>query len=181
MASVVLKKRTRLLQFSWGLLTALLVYLVSELLINSPAFSQSSRMAEIPSSCLPVGLGTLRTEFVTEVREDDIKYRLLDAYLPGDAMPFSVLVSLKDERCELLYSNPMNDFYPYSRVVKQSVARQLALGELRYSINKAGGIDKFRSTLQPSLKDSSWQFSEEDLWAFKQVGIAVSTSVKALQ
>lgn len=181
MANAVLRKRTRLLQFSWGLLTALLVYLVSELLTNIPALSQSLRIAEIPASCLPVGLGTLRTELVTEVREDEIKYRLLDAYLPRDAMPFSVLVSLKDEQCKLLYSNPMNDFYPYSRVVKQSVARQLALGELRYSINKAGGIDKFRSTLQPNLKDSSWQFSEEDFWAFKQVGIAVPKSVKALR
>lgn len=160
MASAVLRKRTRLLQFSWGLLTALLVYLISELLTNFPAFSQSSRIAEIPSSCLPVGLGTLRTEFVTEVREDDTKYRLMDAYLPGDAMPFSVLVSLKDARCKLLYSNPMNDFYPYSRVVKQSVARQLALGELRYSLDKSGSKNKFRSILQPNLKDSSWQFSE---------------------
>lgn len=181
MANAVLKKRTRLLQFSWGLLTALLVYLISEILTNSPALSQSSRIAEIPASCLPVGLGTLRTELVTEVKDDDIKYRLLNAYLPGDAMPFSVLVSLKDEGCKLLYSNPMNDFYPYSRVVKQSVARQLALGELRYSLHKAGGIDKFRSTLQPSLKDSSWQFSEEEIWAFKQVGIAVPASVKALR
>lgn len=85
MASAVLKNRTRLLQFTWGLLTVLMVYLVSELLTNSPALSQSSRIAEIPLSCLPVDLGTLRTEFVTEVREDDTRYRLLDAYLPGDA------------------------------------------------------------------------------------------------
>ncbi|OKH36189.1 hypothetical protein NIES2119_17905 [[Phormidium ambiguum] IAM M-71] len=181
MTSAVLRKRTRLLQFSWGLLTALLVYLLSGLFTNMPALSQFSRMAEIPASCLPVGLGNLRTELVTEVKEDNTKYGLFDAYLPGDAMPFSVLVSLKDEQCKLLYSNPMNEFYPYSRVFNQSVARQLTLGELRYSIDKAGGIDKFRSTLQPSLKDSSWQFSEEDIWAFKQVGIAVPTSVKGLR
>ena len=178
MAIAVLKNRTRLLQFSWGLLTVLMVYLLGDLLTNSPALSQSSRIAEIPSSCLPVGLGTLRTELVTEVREDDTKYRLLDAYLPGDAKPFSVLVSLKDNQCNLLYSNPMNDFYPYSRVVKQSVARQLALGELRYSINNAGGIDKFRSTLQPDLRNSSWQFSQEDIWAFNQAGITVPRTFK---
>jgi hypothetical protein len=73
----------------------------------------------------------------------------------------------------LLYSNPTNDFYPYSRTVKLPIARQIALGELRYSINKAGSIDKFRSTLQPNFGEPTWRFSEEELWAFKQVGITV--------
>lgn len=76
MTNSVLKKRTRLLQFSWGLLTALLVYLSSELFTNIPALSQSSRITEIHSSCLPSGLGNLRTEFVTEVREEVLRYLL---------------------------------------------------------------------------------------------------------
>ncbi|MEG4940741.1 hypothetical protein [Microcoleus sp. F4-D5] len=170
---ISLKKRTILLKFIWGLLTAFLVYLSSSLFTHPPAFSQPTRNADFPSACLPVGLGTLRTEFVTEVTDGRTQYRLFDAYLQGDAVPFSVLVSLQETQCSLLYSNPTNAFYPYSRTVKLPVARQIALGELRYSINKAGSIDKFRSTLQPNLGDPAWQFSEEELWAFKQVGITV--------
>jgi hypothetical protein len=175
---ISLKKRTILLKFAWGLLTAFLIYLLTSLFSYSPAFSQSTRNADFPSACLPVDLGTLRTEFVTEVTDGNTQYRLFDAYLQGDAVPFSVLISLQDNQCKLLYSNPTNDFYPYSRAVKLSVAKQIALGELRYSIHKAGSIDKFRSTLQPNLGDPFWQFSEEEVWAFKQVGITVPSLSK---
>ncbi|WP_234708719.1 hypothetical protein [Kamptonema sp. PCC 6506] len=175
---IYLKKRTILLKFTWGLLTAFLVYLLSSLFSYSPAFSQQPRNADFSSACLPVGLGTLRTEFVTEVTDGNTQYRLFDAYLQGDAVPFSVLVSLQENQCKLLYSNPTNDFYPYSRTVKLSVAKQIALGELRYSINKAGSIDKFRSTLQPNFGDPAWQFSEEELWAFNQIGITVPSLSK---
>jgi hypothetical protein len=175
---ISLKKRTIMLKFTWGLLTAFLVYLSSSLFTHSPAFSQRTWNADFPSACLPVGLGTLRTEFVTEVTDGSTQYRLFDAYLQGDAVPFSVLVSLQGKQCSLLYSNPTNDFYPYSHTVKLPIARQIALGELRYSINKAGSIDKFRSTLQPNLGEPTWQFSEEELWAFKQVGITVPSLSK---
>jgi hypothetical protein len=107
---ISLKKRTIMLKFTWGLLTAFLLYWLSSLFIHPPAFSQPTRNADFPSACLPVCLGTLRTEFVTEVTDDSTQYRLFDAYLQGDAVPFSVLVSLQKKQCSLLYSNPTNDF-----------------------------------------------------------------------
>ena len=168
--------KRRFLQFTWGLLTILMISLISGLF--TPSYSQTS-LTEVPSACVPEGV--VRTEPVTAVSEKGIQYRLLDAYTEGAFMPFSLLVSLKGESCEILLSNPMNDFYPFHRVVPLQVARYLALGELRYSINKLGGIDKFRATLQPPSEGSSWEFAEEDIWALQHVGITPPKNIKVVR
>ncbi|MBD2772609.1 hypothetical protein [Iningainema tapete] len=166
--------KRRLLQFTWGALTVLMISLIGGLF--APSYSQTT---EVLSACVPEGV--VRTEPVTAVSEKGIQYRLLDAYTEKASLPFSLLVSLQGESCQILLSNPMNDFYPYHRVVPLQVARQLALGELRYSINKLGGMDKFRATLQPRSEGSSWEFAEEDIWALQHVGITLPKNIKVVR
>jgi len=168
--------KRRFLQFTWGLLTILMISLISGLF--TPSYSQTS-LTEVKSTCIPEGV--VRTQPVTTVSEKGIQYRLLDAYTEGASMPFSLLVSLKGESCQILLSNPMNDFYPYHRVVPLQVAQHLALGELRYSMNKLGGMDKFLATLQPRSEGSSWEFAEEDIWALQHLGITPPKNIKVVR
>jgi hypothetical protein len=170
--------KRRFLQFTWGVLTVLMISLICGLF--APTNSQTSQI-EVPIACVPKGIGVVRTELVTAVSEKGIQYRLLDAYTEGASVPFSVLVSLKGKSCQILLSNPMNDFYPYHRVVPLQVARQIALGELRYSIDKLGGINKFRPTFQSGSQGSSWEFAEEDIWALQHLGITPPKNIKVVR
>lgn len=146
----------------------------------------------LPLECLPTNLPDvndpaqdLSFELIARVKADKSEYRMYRASRTQEPGPFPYLIRVVENRCQVLLTNPMGDDNVFlHQVVPLPVARQLALAQLQYSVNKAGGIDTFRTQLEQQLQQTPQseplRMPEEEVWAFEQLQLPLPPNVKVV-
>lgn len=153
--------------------------------IVQPVSTQS-----LPLECLPTNMPDvndpaqdLSFELIARVRAGKSEYRMYRASRIQESSSFPYLIRLMGNRCQVLLTNPMGDDNVFlHQVAPLPVARQLALAQLQFFVNKAGGIDRFRVQLEQQLQQTPQteplQMAEEDVWAFEQLQLPLPPNVK---
>ncbi len=148
-----------------------------------PLGAQTPGIPEIVSRCIPqqTRQPIVRSELIGSSRLQDKDYYSLATHTEDSQAPTNLIIAVMNGRCEEVFFNPMGDRVPFASVVPQSVAQQLTLARFRREIQRLGK-DRFQQQVNQgaaSTRNPTW-FAEE-VWALRQLGIAVPANVQVQQ
>jgi hypothetical protein len=148
-----------------------------------PLDAQTTGIPETVSRCIPqqTRQPIVRSELIGSSRLQGKDYYLLTTYTENSQTPTNLIIAVTNGRCEEVFFNPMGDRVPFASVVPQSVAQQLTLARFRREIQRLGK-DRFQQQVNQgaaSTQNPTW-FAEE-VWALRQLGIAIPANVQVQQ
>ncbi len=148
-----------------------------------PLDAQTPSIPETVSRCIPqqTRQPIVRSELIGSSRLQGKDYYLLATYTGSSQPPTNLIIAVTSGSCEEVFFNPMGDRVPFASVVPQSVAQQLTLAQFRREIQRIGK-DRFQQQVSQgatSTQNPTW-FAEE-IWALRQLGIAVPANVQVQQ
>ncbi|MGI0492530.1 hypothetical protein ACN4EG_12150 [Alkalinema pantanalense CENA528] len=123
----------------------------------------------------------MRSELIGSSRLQGKDYYLLATYTENSQAPTNLIIAVRNGSCEEVFFNPMGDRLSFSSAVPRSVAQQLTLAQYRHEIQRMGK-DRFQQQVSQgaaSTQNPTW-FAEE-VWALRQLGIAVPANVQVQQ
>ncbi|NJR60648.1 MAG: hypothetical protein HC769_18555 [Cyanobacteria bacterium CRU_2_1] len=148
-----------------------------------PLDAQTPGIPETVSRCIPqqTRQPIVRSELIGSSRLQGKDYYLLATYTENSQAPTNLIIAVTNGRCEEVFFNPMGDRVPFASVVPQSVAQQLTLARFRREIQRLGK-DRFQQQVNQgaaTTRNPTW-FAEE-VWALRQLGIAIPANVQVQQ
>jgi hypothetical protein len=148
-----------------------------------PLDAQTTGIPETVSRCIPqqTRQPIVRSELIGSSRLQGKDYYLLATHTENSQAPTNLIITVTNGRCEEVFFNPMGDRVPFASVVPQSVAQQLTLARFRREIQRLGK-DRFQQQVNQgaaSTQNPTW-FAEE-VWALRQLGIAIPANVQVQQ
>ena len=148
-----------------------------------PLGAQTPGIPETVSRCIPqqTRQPIVRSELIGSGRLESKDYYLLATYTENSQAPTNLIIAVTNGRCEEVFFNPMGDRIPLASVVSLSVAQQLTLARFRREIQRLGK-ERFQQQVSQgaaSTQNPTW-FAEE-VWALRQLGIAVPAHVQVQQ
>jgi hypothetical protein len=158
-------------------LLILLIALGAEYL---PLHAQAQEIPAAVSRCIPqqTRQPIVRSELIGSTQLQGKAYYLLSAYIDNAEPPIDLIIAVINGRCEEVFFNPMGDRIAFASVVPQAVAQQLTLARYRREMGRIGK-DRFQQQINEAARSAQnpiW-FAEE-VWALRQLGIAIPATVR---
>lgn len=169
-------QRIRPIRFGISSIVLLMTLLGSVQLVQA----QTSKIPDVIRSCLPTQTrpAIVRSELIAQTRSQSKIYYLLSAF-PASGNGIDLVISVNGNRCTQEFFNAPGDTVSLTSVVGQEVARKLALGRYQHEIKRFG-----RPKLQQQVNQaaaSNGVFYPEDVWALRQLGFSVPTTVRVTE
>lgn len=144
------------------------------------AHAQTAKIPDVVRNCLPTQTrpSIVRSELIAQTRSKSKTYYLLSA-LPASGNGIDLIISTNGNRCTQEFFNASGDTVSLTSVVGQEVARKLAFGRYQYEIKRFG-----RPQLQQQVNQaasSNGVFYPEEVWALKQLGFSIPTTVRVTE
>jgi hypothetical protein len=103
---------------------------------------------------------------------------LLEEGEPADAPPVLLVVKTAGQDCQEVFFNPGGESVQLAASMPLTVARRLTLGLYEREIAEIGR-EKFQADLvQSASSRASVTWSDEEIWALKQLGISIPSNVQ---
>jgi hypothetical protein len=150
-------------------------FIFSFMLMENPVVLAQSIPSAV-ASCIPAQQ-VARAEWVGKTELEGKSYYLLAAYGQGDERAIDLLISVADRQCQMVLYNPTGDRLPLKRAIPQAAARQLTLQRYRQILNQQGQA-KMQQQVNEWAKIPGATGYDEEIWALRQLKIAVPNHVK---
>lgn len=144
----------------------------------------------LPSTCLPalpkvMNLdGQLVPELIGRVQTNGVEYRIYNFQAPSQLGVVQHLVQITNGQCKSLATNATGDDVYLHQVVPLPIAQQLALAQLQWAIDRAGGKEAFQAQLNQALQQlpagETIKIPEEEQWALQQKGINLPAEIEVI-
>jgi hypothetical protein len=171
---VVTSKRSISRWISYGLLFVFGLIVSFILMQRQVVLAQS-----IPSAvatCIPTQQVT-RTELVGKTELEGKGYYLLAAFGQGDDGASDLLILVTNGQCQVELYNPTGDRLSLKSIIPQAAARQLTLQRYRQVLNQQGQA-RMQQQVSEWAKTSGVVGYDEEVWALRQIKIAVPNHIK---
>jgi hypothetical protein len=159
---------------SYGLLFLMGVMVSLVILGNRSVFAQSIPTAV--AGCIPTQQVT-RTELIGKTELQGKEYYLLAAYEQGETGAIDLVISVARGQCQEVLFNPTGDRLLLKSAMPQTAARQLTLQRYRQLLNQQGKT-KMQQQVDEWAKTAGVAGYDEEVWALRQIAIAVPSHVK---
>lgn len=162
------------LRFSLMTTLALLTILGSAHLTRA----QNSPLPGVLKGCLPTQTRPpiVRVEAIAQTRLNNQDYYLLSAY-PASGPGIDLVISVANRQCKQEFFNPTGDTGSLTQVIGQDAARQLALGRYRREVRQFGKA-RVQQQINQAAAAPNGVFYPEDVWALRQLGFSIPTTVR---
>ncbi|MBD2060598.1 hypothetical protein H6F88_32150 [Oculatella sp. FACHB-28] len=158
----------------FGLLSLLSVLLVlgSAELTHAQTDIPSTVRTCLPTQTLPP---IVRSELITQTRLHGKDYYLLTAY-SASGEGIDLVISVTGDRCGEEFFNPAGEIVSLTAALGQEVARQLSLGRYQHEIEQFGRA-RMQQRINQAATAPNGLFYPEDVWALRQLGFSIPTTV----
>lgn len=143
--------------------------------------AQQAPIPNLVKPCIPsqVRLPIIRTELIAQASEKGKTYYLLYTYSAEETGGTDLVISVIGKQCKEEFYNAPGDAVSLTRIVERNLANQLALGRYKNEITRFS-----RAKVQTNINQvvrSNGTFYPEDLWALRQLGFKLPTTVRVTQ
>lgn len=140
--------------------------------------AQTNPLLNTVQSCLPTQTRPqiVRTETIAQTQAQGKTFYLLAAY-PASGNEIDLVISVAGGQCRQEFFNPTGEVVSLTQVLGQDIARQLALGRYQREIDR-GGKSKLQQEINRAATAANGLFYPEEVWALRQLGLSVPTTVQ---